>query len=149
MWSKQQTFSPPVASVIPPGAPICGTGLSSGCWHTCALTHVMHPVNNWANNKRTQRASLQSDRGSEGVSKVSCFLKAIFFNQASKVNIPTNLQPSECRLNESERKWREMERKWQKKEDCGELFFPPEKLMFHRFGFPSFGSPHAYSYLSG
>lgn len=54
---------------FPWGPPNCGTGLSSGCWHTCTPTHVMHPVSNWANNKwkhRAQACSLRLWRGLGG-----------------------------------------------------------------------------------
>lgn len=74
-----------------------------------------------------------------GASRVGRFLRAIFFEQASRVNIPTNLLPSERRLRE------EME-------DDGEKMTKGvregELLRFRRFGFASFGSPQANNYSS-
>lgn len=87
------------------------------------------------------------------MSRVSRFLRAIFFNRASKVNIPTNLQPSESRLRMkargNEERWRENDKKSSVEKESVFFSFPPEKLRFHRSGSPSFGSPHAYSYSSG
>lgn len=128
-----------------PRTPICGTGLSSGCWHPCALTDVMPPVSNWANNKWKQGAGLQSAcvtgarRGCRGS---AAFSERSFSTRRPKSTFQLNLQPSECRLNESERKWREMERKWQKEYRGEVFFFPSEKLMFHRFGFPQLLEAH-------
>ena len=108
-----------------PRIPICGTGLSSGRWHPCALTDVGPPVSNWANNKWKQGAGLQSAcltgarRGCRGS---AAFSERSFSTRRPKSTFQLNLQPSECRLNESERKWREMERKWQK-EYRGEVWF--------------------------
>ena len=94
----------------------CGNGLSSRCWHTCAHIYVMQPVSGWANGEWKRRLDLQSAslsvKAEDGLWGVSCFLRTTFFDWASKVNIQTYLQPSECRLRVKAKinggRWKEM-----------------------------------------
>ena len=107
IFSKQQIFWLQVASKVPIRP--CSAALPSG---TLAPLHGLHT---WANYKwkhrpdrrlcQLRRTGFQSEcRG------VSCFLRAIFFNRVSKVNIPTNLQLSQFRS----RRYRENVKEWRK-----------------------------------
>lgn len=121
MSSKKQIFHPPETSQgsLLALAPVWGPDT-----HTAFIDQIINKAESIA-----ACVSVKADRVSERVLKVSCFL---FFNPASKVNIPSGLQSSDC--GESESKAREIGMNF---------FLPPEKLRFHRFGFPSSEIPHA------
>lgn len=136
---------------VPRGPPVCGTGLISGSWHTCAPTHVMHPASNWAHNKwkhRAQACSLRLWRGLRGgVGGQLLSQSDLFSTRRPKSTFQLTYSHQNA---DWERKREEMEGDGEKMTKRVSFFpSPPEKLRFHRFGSPSFGSPHAYSYSSG
>lgn len=111
MSSKKQIFHPPGTSQgsLLALAPVWGPDT-----HTAFIDQIINKAESVA-----ACVSVKADRVSERVLKVSCFL---FFNPASKINIPSSLQSSDC--GESESKAREIGMRISK--DIGgesELFF--------------------------
>lgn len=138
IFSKKLIFKPPVASQV--GMRPCSAALASG-----TLVPV-HDSNTWANIKWKHRPDrrlcrLRRTGFESGCRGVSCFLRAIFFNRVSKVNIPTNLQPSQFRS----RRGRENVRV-----EKVDYFF---SLLLNGRGFAGLAlsaeRPHAYIYSSG
>lgn len=129
MSSKKQIFHPPGTSQgsLLALAPVWGPDT-----HTAFIDQIINKAESVA-----ACVSVKADRVSERVLKVSCFL---FFNPASKINIPSSLQSSDC--GESESKAREIGMRISKEAKVN-FFLPPEKLRFHSFGFPSSEIPHA------
>lgn len=87
---------------------------------------------------------VEVDRGCEEVSRVSYFLRVII----STLRPESTFHPTySCLHADGERKWEEMREKWKENDRNNTSgvrgFFspPPEKLRFHRFGFPSSGRP--------